>query len=87
MTIIDVFIRYLIAVPLCSKEAQDVVRAICVHVICIYGVPQTIITDQITEIVYHVLQEVANILLMCHGKITAFHPVAQCHKNVLTLPL
>lgn len=54
MMITDVFTRYFITVPLRSKEARDVARAIYFHVICIHGAPQTVIADQGTEFVNHV---------------------------------
>lgn len=76
MTVIDVLTRYLIAVPLRSKEAQEVVRALCKEVICMHGVPVTIVTDQGREFINTVLSDVAKELMMSHARITAFHPSA-----------
>lgn len=76
LTIIDVLTRYLITVPLRSKEAREVAKALYVNVICIHGVPQTLVTDQGSEFVNSVMQEIASELLMRHAKITAYHPSA-----------
>lgn len=74
MTIIDVFTRYLITVPLMSKEAREAARAFYVNVTCVHGVPQTIVTDQGIEFINSIMQEVASEPLMRHAKITTFHP-------------
>lgn len=54
MTIIDVFTRYLITVPLRSKKARELAKAIYVPADCIHSAPQTITTDHGIEFVNHV---------------------------------
>ena len=76
MTVVDVLTRYLIVVPLRSKEAREVARGLYEHVICIHGVPLTMVTDQGREFVNAILQGIAQELIMDHVKITAFHPSA-----------
>ena len=73
MTIIDVFTRYLVTVALRSKEATEVARALYNKVVCVHGVPVTIVTDQGTEFVNSVMKELSKELLMQHAKITAFY--------------
>lgn len=58
MPIVDVFKRYLIIVPLRSKEAREMARALYVDVVCVHGVPQTVVTDQGSEFVNSVMQEI-----------------------------
>ena len=76
MTVIDVFTRYLVTVALKSKEAIEVARALYNKVVCVHGVPTTIVTDQGTEFVNNIMRELSKELLMQHAKITAFHPSA-----------
>ena len=87
MTIIDTLTKYLITVPLKSKEAREVAHALYENVICIHGVPKTMITDQGGEFVNSVLAEMCNTLGLLHSKITAFHPAAngQCERANYTI--
>ena len=45
-TVIDVFTRFLITASLKSKEAIEVTITFYKNVVCIHGVPRTVVTDQ-----------------------------------------
>ena len=45
MTIIYLFTRFLIIVPLKSKAATEVARGFFISLVCVHGSPKTIVTD------------------------------------------
>ena len=51
LTALDVFTRWVIAIPLRTKKAKDVADAIFTHILCVHGRPDHIITDEGTEFV------------------------------------
>ena len=76
LVIIDVLTRYLVAEPLRTKTATEVARVFFASVICKYGIPQILVTDQGREFVNAVLQGIAELLKFTHIKTTAYHPQA-----------
>jgi len=58
LSIIDVFSRYLISVPLRSKAADEVARAFVTNVVCQHGSPKWLVTDQGGEFVNATLKGV-----------------------------
>ena len=46
LTMIDVFSRFTITVPIANKEPATIANAIFQHLICVFGVPESILTDQ-----------------------------------------
>ena len=51
LTVLDLFTRYVIAIPLRTKGAKDVAEALFSHVFCRSGPPKNIVTDQGREFV------------------------------------
>ena len=74
LTAIDVLTRYLVAIPLKSKSASEVANRFTSELICKFGVPEIVITDQGTEFINQVMQQVAKKMGMTHHKTTAYHP-------------
>ncbi|XP_042891620.1 uncharacterized protein K02A2.6-like [Penaeus japonicus] len=62
LTVIDVLTRFLIAVPIKSKEAKEVAQAFITHVVSIHGVPKHVITDGGREFVNEVLKDICRLL-------------------------
>ena len=87
MTVIDTLTKYLITIPLKSKEAREVAHSLYEKVICVHGVPRTMISDQGGEFVNNVLSTMCDTLGLVHSKITAFHPAAngQCERANYTI--
>jgi hypothetical protein len=51
LTAIDVFTRFVVLVPIPDKQPQSIATAIFRHIICIFGVPDSMLTDQGREFV------------------------------------
>ena len=76
LIIIDVFTRYLVTVLLKSKEASEVARAFFNQVVCVHGIPKTVVTDQGKEFVNQIFKGVTERLQVNHATITAYRPSA-----------
>ena len=76
LTVIDALTRYLIAVPLRSKEAREVAQAFVKNVVCRHGTPVQLVTDQGGEFVNDVLRGVSESLQVRHLTTTPYHPSA-----------
>ena len=76
LVVIDVLTRYLVAEPLKSKTAVEVARVFFNSVICKYGVPEILVTDQGREFVNAVLEGLTELLQFKHMKTTPYHPQA-----------
>ena len=51
LTVIDVFTKFAVATPLTDKSAGTVARAFVDNVICRYGAPLEVISDQGSEFI------------------------------------
>ena len=76
MTVIDVMTRYLITVPLKTKEAKEVARCFYEKVICLHGMPEIIVTDNGREFVNEVFDGIMALLKIKHLRTTPYHPAA-----------
>jgi len=56
LTMIDVFTRFTLAVPIPNKQPATIAQAIFDRLICVFGIPESILTDQGTEFVNHGLK-------------------------------
>ena len=74
LTIIDALTRYLIVEPLPNKGALTVVEAINNQLICKFGVPSQIVTDQGTEFCNQILTELCKLIGIERSLITPYHP-------------
>ena len=73
-TAVDVFSRFLVAVPLRDKTAECVARALFEHVILEHGIPFEILSDRGGEFLADVTQELMLILGIHSIKTTSYAP-------------
>ena len=59
LAVINIFTRFLITTSLRSNEAAEVTRAFYRNVVCIHGVPRTVVTDQGKKFVNQIFDEIA----------------------------
>jgi len=76
LTVIDVFSRFLIAVPLRNKEAKTVATALYRHVFCKYGTCREIQSDQGKEFNNLLLEQMCELFGIRKLRTTAYHPFA-----------
>lgn len=66
--------KYLLAIPISNAEANTVAHAFASNIVCIFGSPQTIVTDQGTNFMSNVFKETAKILKIVKLNCSAYHP-------------
>jgi hypothetical protein len=74
LTIVDVFSRWPVLVPLRSTTADVVAEAIWRHWISIYGVPEKILTDQGPQFEAELFEKLCVSLGVEKARTTAYHP-------------
>ena len=86
-TAVDVFSRFLVAVPLRDKTAECVARALFEHVILEHGIPFEILSDRGGEFLADVTQELMLILGIHSIKTTSYSPATNgiCERTHRTL--
>lgn len=73
VTIMCDLTKYLITIPIKTKDAYTVAKAIVKSCILVYGLVKTVLTDQGTEYKNQVWNEVCKILEIEHKTSTAYH--------------
>ena len=76
MSVVDAFTRYAIAAPISSKEAREVARCWVTHVIAKHGSPEQVVSDNGSEFLNQIFQEVNKMLRVKHTTTTPYHPAA-----------
>jgi transposase InsO family protein len=74
LTAIDVFSKYLVAVPIREKTAECVARVLMDRVFLVWGLPFEILSDQGTEFMNAVLQELMRLLGVKQIRTSAYAP-------------
>ena len=74
LTIQDLLTKYLIAIPLKHAGAIDVADAFVKNLVCIFGAPRAILTDQGTHFLNSLMRTVARKFRIKHYKTTAYRP-------------
>ncbi|CAF1426814.1 unnamed protein product [Rotaria sp. Silwood1] len=74
LAVTDYFTKWVIAVPLPNQTAQTTAEALFEHYICIYGVPNTILSDQGPHFNNQLIIAFTQILGCHHIKSTPYHP-------------
>ena len=69
--------KFFIAAPLKDATAEETARALVKELICHYGVPSAILTDQGTNFISHILEELARIFRIEKYRSSAFPPQSQ----------
>ena len=76
MTAVDVFSRFLIAVPIRNKMARTVAEVLYQHVFCVFGTPRQLRTDQGREFENELLTCLCATFGIRKLRTTAYHPSA-----------
>lgn len=76
LTVQDDLTRFLTIIPIPNQEASTVARALVEGVICKYGTPCEIVTDQGTNFMSKMMKEVCKILHIKKINTSAYHPQA-----------
>ena len=76
ITFIDKFSRYVEIVPLTDKSADSVALAFYSSIICRWGTPEGLISDNAQEYIGNVLQSLSNLLNIERPKILPYRPQA-----------
>ena len=76
LTLIDVLTRYGVAVALPNKKADTVARAITEKVFAVYGLTESLISDNGSEVANMILEMALGYLKIKHRKVTAYRPSA-----------
>ena len=66
--------KYCIGIPIPDATASTIAEAFVKRVICIYGTPKAILTDQGQNFLSNLMKQLAKILRIRQFKTTAFHP-------------
>lgn len=74
LTIMDDLTKYAVAVPIPNQEAETVANALLTDFVSIYGCPQSILTDQGTNFMSSVFQNLCKLLRIKKINTSAFHP-------------
>jgi transposase InsO family protein len=74
LTLLDDLTKYSIAVSIVDATANTVARAFVQNFVCIYGVPDTILTDQETNFMSNIFKHICKILNIKKLHTTAYHP-------------
>ncbi|CAK9824011.1 Retrovirus-related Pol polyprotein from transposon 412, partial [Anthophora retusa] len=74
LTMQDLLTKYSIAVPLKTTSAAETADALVDHLICKFGTPKAILTDQGTNFVNALMRAVTRRFRIQHTKTAAFHP-------------
>lgn len=74
LTMLDLLTKYFIVAPLKQASATEVARALVDHLICQFGPPKAILTDQGTVFQGKVIEALARIFKVGKFRTSAFHP-------------
>jgi transposase InsO family protein len=74
LTVVDYFTRYPIAIPIPDYTTENIMNAFMQHVVCVYGVPDTILTDRGAPFKSELAQAVYALINTKKIQTTAYHP-------------
>lgn len=74
LTIQDLLTKYSLAIPLPSAGAIQVAHAFTEELVCVFGAPKAILTDQGTHFLNSLMRSVARKFKIRHFKTTAYRP-------------
>lgn len=88
LTCVDFLTRYTIVVPLRTKAASEVATALWNNVVCHWGPPEVILSDQGTEFRNSAMKRLAELGNFQHRTTTIYHPasngLAENHNKQIT---
>ncbi|XP_016844563.1 uncharacterized protein K02A2.6-like [Nasonia vitripennis] len=74
LSIQDMLTKYIILIPTKHASADEVARALTEKVICVFGPPAAIVTDQGSHFQNRILEKLAKIFQIKKFCTTAYHP-------------
>ena len=74
LTFQDLLTKFSKAIPLENQEANTVAKEFVTRIICDYGIPQRVLTDQGTNFLSQVFKNVCKLLKIEKIQTTAYHP-------------
>jgi len=74
LTFQDALSKFTLAVPIVQQDAMMIARAFVEEIILKFGIPQTILTDQVSNFMSEVFGNVCKLLKIKKIKFTAYHP-------------
>jgi transposase InsO family protein len=74
LTVVDLFSRYTILVPIIDQKAKTIADALLSQVISHYGTPSAILTDQGTQFESALFQELCDLLKIAKLRTSSYHP-------------
>ena len=74
LTIQDNFTKYSLAIPLPNHQASTIADAFVKKIICIYGSPKAVLTDEGTDFLSKLMIKMAKRFRIRQCKTTAYHP-------------
>ena len=74
LTFQDLLTKYSKAIPLENQEANTVAKEFVTRIICEYGIPQRVLTDQGTNFLSQIFKNVCKLLKIDKIQTTAYHP-------------
>jgi len=76
LTVQDLLTKYSLAIPLKEANAINVADALVEYVICTYGSPKALLTDQGSHFINSLMRVIARKFRIAHCKTTAYRPQA-----------
>lgn len=74
LTCQDNLSKYLIAIPMSDQTAEETAKAFNTHIVCIFGIPNEIVTDQGTNFMSNLFKDLCKLLKINKLSTTAYHP-------------
>jgi hypothetical protein len=74
LTCQDNLSKYLIASPMLTQTAEEVTLTFLRHIILLYGIPQSLVTDQGSQFMGDVFKRLCKVLKLNKLNTTAYHP-------------
>jgi transposase InsO family protein len=74
LTFIDDHTKFFIAIPIPNQEANTIAKNFTTEIICKFGMPQTVLTDQGTNFESAIFRETCKLLKIKKNHGTSFHP-------------
>ncbi|KDR23651.1 Retrovirus-related Pol polyprotein from transposon 17.6, partial [Zootermopsis nevadensis] len=89
LTCQDNLSKYVIAIPLHTQTIEEIVTAFMNHIILIYGIPSSIVTDQGSNFMSDMFKRLCKLMRIEKINTTAYHPesngaLERTHKSLVT---
>ena len=72
----DMFTKWPMVFPVPDQKTERIARLLCEEIVPLFGVPEALLTDRVTNLLSHLMQDVCAMLGTEKLNTTAYHP--QC---------